>query len=256
MAYFHFGFLCCKMPDTLAPSVSLHSRPIRISMSRYLKYKAAGKCPRCGARKPEPGKLYCEYCRVAAARIAKAWREKNAEYEKAERKARRDTYLKHGICPGCGKREVFHRYKLCEVCLHLHRERAIKAYHRKSKEPGFYEAKRARAKAIRDKRRTSGLCIDCGKYPIAPGYSCRCNRCMLRCRIRAEARMALKRRNAKERGLCAYCDTPALPGFRTCKKHHEFKAEIARRNNKMRTGKQLAAWAAFGKGIGVLQGLP
>ena len=195
--------------------------------------RAAGLCPRCGAKPPAPERTVCDGCaakRNAASRArdarlreaglprrdpakAKAYERERAGRQAAERRAA-------GICVRCGKVPAAPERTACDECLEKRRA-ADRARYAAGKAAGLpyggsnIEAKRrsARAKSKRRQkaRREAGLCIRCGRRrPVKGGTTC------WPCR---EKRQAAERRQYAERraaGLCARCGGPVHDGLSRC----------------------------------------
>ena len=130
---------------------------------------ARGLCPKCGKRRPAPGRSKCQDCleqRRAADRAsyAKAKAEgrlyggSDAESRRknARARARRRYHERRdaGLCVRCGEREPVGGGPSCERC---------------------HEARNARDRALWDARRATGLCGACGEP--APDGAARCDPC-------------------------------------------------------------------------------
>ena len=74
-------------------------------------HKAAGLCPNC-SRKPAPGYVYCNECRLSMRRSNEKW---------VVRSGRKKGYAEDGLCIRCGA-EPIEGKKLCEVCMEKQRE--------------------------------------------------------------------------------------------------------------------------------------
>ena len=148
---------------------------------------ARGLCPRCGKRRPAPGRKVCESCgeRGRAAESARYARGKAAgepyggrkpesrrraarERNKMRRRGRRET----GLCASCGDAPPVEGGRSCEPCREA----------RRASERGLYAARRA-----------AGLCGRCGE-PTFKGAS-RCGPCAALCDGRDR-----EKRNAVRRG--------------------------------------------------------
>ena len=200
---------------------------------RTAERRAAGLCPRCGARRPAAGRSLCEPCaekrrlaerarnaRLRAAGIprrdpAKARAAERRRYRRrtAERKAR-------GVCTRCGREPAAPDRSVCEACLTKRREADRKRY-RKAKAAGLpyggkpVAGKRRSARiASRNRRQVrldSNLCARCGRRPPVEGGAT-CEPCR-ESRQAAERELYAARR---AQGLCVTCGRPAFAGEARC----------------------------------------
>lgn len=195
--------------------------------------QAAGLCPRCGVRPPEPGRSTCEPCaekrRIAGrARDAKLRaigkpRRKTArarEYERERSRKQTAERLAWGACIKCGREPAAPARRLCAGCAANRRvadrgkyaEAKARGELYDGKDPGV-KRKAARAASARRQqaRLDAGTCTRCGRRPPADGGTV-CDRCR-------EARRAADRERYRERraaGLCVSCAKPAFAGESRC----------------------------------------
>ena len=98
---------------------------------RTAERKAAGLCPRCGARQPENGLSLCAPCarkqrvsartRDARRRAAGIKRRRNPESERARGRRRMADRIARGVCTKCGSQPAAPARRLCAGCGHKHR---------------------------------------------------------------------------------------------------------------------------------------
>ena len=194
---------------------------------------AAGRCPRCGERPPEPGGSLCSPCaekrnRASRARDARLRAEgkprRNPEAARAyERKrSRRETETRHaqGLCIRCGKEPAAPDRASCEPCLEKRRA-SDRAKYAAGKAAGLpygganADAKRksARAKSKRRQkaRQEAGLCIRCGtRAPVEGGTTC------APCRAKRQAAEQQQYAERRAAGCCTRCGGPAFDGLSRC----------------------------------------
>ena len=196
--------------------------------------RAAGLCPRCGARPPASERTVCDGCaakrnrasRAQDARLrkaglprrdpakAKTYERKRAGRQAAERRAA-------GICVPCGKAPAAPERTACGECLEKRRA-ADRARYAAGKAAGkLYggadpaakrKSGRARSRRRQKERKEAGLCIRCGGS-VHDGLS-RCAPCA----AIEEATKCPERKNARSRrfywkrraaGLCTACGAPS-----------------------------------------------
>ena len=195
--------------------------------------KAAGLCPRCGDRPPEPDRSVCAPC---AEKSNRASRTRDARL-RAEGKPRRDpararAYERErsrrqagerreaGLCIRCGTAPAAESRKSCEPCLEKRRV-SDRANYAAGKAAGklyggaSIDAKRrsarTRSKRRQKQRAEAGLCIRCGKRAPAEGGTT-CTPCR-RKRQAAERRQYADRRAAE---LCTRCGGAVHDGLSRC----------------------------------------
>ena len=133
----------CGAPPPLATTQCEKCR-VRRNASRAKDQRAAvveGRCRNCGRKNPTGGVL-CPECKERAYR--------------ANRRRRR-TYLSKNLCGRCGKRECLFGITMCAYCSDKDTEKSLKRYHA---DPDAHISKvRERYR----KRRTEGVCVECGR---------------------------------------------------------------------------------------------
>ena len=192
--------------------------------------RAAGLCPRCGARRPENGHALCGVCaekrraseraRDARRRAAGIKRRRNVAAERARDRQRTGERIARGICTQCGACRPEAGRRLCGTCAARRRE-AERVRYRKARDAGLkyggrpVEGKRRSARAASRKRRAlrreANVCTRCGRRPpVEGGATC------APCR---EIRQAAEREQYSARraqGLCVTCGQPAFAGEARC----------------------------------------
>lgn len=158
----------------------------------YQRHIKRRTCPRCG--KPvEDGYSYCEECR-----------EKNAN----EQRLRRAWYIEHGICPICGKNNLFGNEKSCIEC-------KAKRANKYKKDPMTAEKARRRRKYAKER----GICIRCMKRNATEGFSTceECRKVMRRKKMIARREQSLTRAERVSEGVCYVCGkNPVIKGKGVC----------------------------------------
>ena len=162
-----------------------------------------GLCTVCGNPVDTDGKM-CQACR-----------------EKAKKKTRerKQWYKEHGICPECGKYEIFPHESMCPEC----------NAKRQTREEKRAEYSRNYQKQLREKRKAAGICVECGKSPTEDG-SYICSACKEKRNIarKKKPKKYVVANRISDR-LCARCDEPALPGLRLCERHYNMMLESTRK---------------------------
>jgi len=211
-------------------------------MAEYNLRKASGICVRCGRKPAFEKQIHCIDCRdKASERQRKHYRVmKNRPGFKFESTARYHLLRSHGICARCGQKPAIEKRPYCIDCCEKQKAIDRKNYHIRNKRPGVSEALRVKVKTKRDDRKAAGLCTYCGKRVPALGRK-KCDHCLAHLRFLYAKKHPPNTKN--EKGLCCFCDSPALPGKRTCHRHYTSKLEHITRVNRMRMERQLAAKA-------------
>jgi len=96
---------------------------------RTAERQAAGLCPKCGKRPPEPGRRICAPCAVKAraagrardARLRAAGqprrnRERARAYERERARRQAADRIARGVCTKCGANPAEPEYRLCSPC--------------------------------------------------------------------------------------------------------------------------------------------
>lgn len=200
----------------------------------YAERSAAGLCPRCGARPPEPDRRLCELCaekkrradRARAARRRAAGIPRHRDPEKA-RAAERERYrrrtekrLQQGLCPKCGRYEPDPGRTLCRSCGEQRRRYERVRYAEGMAAGKLYAGKsaiakrrsaRRRSRRRRQQRKANGLCVRCGHSPHVPdGASC--EPCLEKRRAAEQAIYAAR----KTAGCCLRCGAITFEGAPSC----------------------------------------
>ena len=212
---------------------------------RTAERRAAGLCPRCGARRPAAGRSLCDPCagkrrlaeraRIARLRAAGIPRQDRAKARAAERRRyRRQTAERRalGVCTRCGRDQAFPDRSVCEACLTKRREADRKRYW-KAKAAGLpyggkpVAGKRKSARIASAKRRKARVdaeqCARCGRRPHVEGGAT-CGPCR-EARQAAERELYAARRAA---GLCTRCGGPTTDRTATCAPCAALEAERGR----------------------------
>ena len=189
---------------------------------RSAERKVMALCPRCGQRRPEPGRSLCAVCNekqnaASRARDARLRTEgkprrdpaRSREYERARSRRIAAERIAAGLCTGCGKSQAEPERRLCGECGE-HRRAAERERYAEARARGeLYGGKpvgvkRKAAGAASRKRReariAAGVCTRCGRHPpIEGGTECQSCRDIRRAR---ERKQWAERRAAGECGKC------------------------------------------------------
>ena len=160
-----------------------------------------------------------------------------------KRKDHRDRYyyLKSlGVCPCCGKNDAFHGHVFCPSCMEKQQNRDRARYHQLSAEEK--KAKNIMSRENKKKRyyrrKAEGICVSCGKKKATNGL--RCLECYVK-QKKSDHRRAQQKKIEKggdprdirtQKGLCRFCEEPAVPGQRLCEKHYQGAVESMRNARK------------------------
>lgn len=163
------------------------------------------------------------------------------EEDRKKKESRRQMdnyyYLKSlGICPKCGREDAFPGHVYCPSCMEKQQKKSRDYYHRLSPQDKELKHKKTREynKKCYQQRKAEGLCVVCGKKKATKGVFCL--ECYLKNKKGNQKRAQKKkietggdpRERRTEKGLCRFCEEPALPGHRLCKKHYSIAVETAR----------------------------
>mgnify|MGYP001773348469 CR=1 FL=1 len=160
------------------------------------------------------------------------------DHKKKESKRQMDNYyyLKSlGVCPKCGREDAFPGHVYCPSCLEKQQKKSRDYYHRLSAKDKELRHKKAskRHKELYQQRKAEGLCVACGKKAVKGVF---CLECYAKNKKRNWERAQKKKIETGgnpmdlrvEKGLCRFCEEPALPGHRLCEKHYATAVETAR----------------------------
>lgn len=161
------------------------------------------------------------------------------DHKKKERIRQKDNYyyLKGlGICPKCGREDAFPGHVYCPSCIEKQQKKSRDYYHRLSAKDKELRHKKARKhhKELYQQRKAEGFCVKCGKKKATKGVFCL--ECYLKNKKWNQKRAQKKKIETggnpmdlrAEKGLCRFCEEPALPGHRLCEKHYSIAVESAR----------------------------
>ena len=190
---------------------------------------AAGLCPRCGSRPPEPERSICEPCaeRARAAGRARDARlraggqprrdpERARAYERERARRQTAERIAWGACSKCGTNPAEPGRRLCSSCAEKRRASDRARYQAGKASGALYgganvEVKRRSGRLASTKRRRTrveaGVCRRCGRRPPVEGGAT-CEPCR-ETRQAAERMLYAARRAAR---LCTRCGGPATDG--------------------------------------------
>lgn len=174
-----------------------------ISKNFRKKRKEQCLCLKCGKSLDREG-TYCTECR---------------RIKTQEDADRRKWYQSHGICPRCGKNDLFGDEKVCLEC----NAKAYAATMRSRDNLGrsHYNAVHNEwARKEHQKRIVQGICTRCGKRKSDVGYKT-CGICRADNREKKrKSDMRPSRIERVDKGICYFCDEPVKPGYKVCEKHY------------------------------------
>ena len=216
---------------------------------RAAERQAAGLCPKCGKRPPEPGRRICAPCakkaraagrardaRLRAAGQPRRNRERAQAYERERARRQAADRIARGLCTKCGMHPAEPSRRLCSYCAEKRRASDRARYQAGKAGCALYgganvESKRRIARIAsakrRQARRASGLCTRCGRRPPVEGGAT-CAPCR-ETRQAAERALYASRRAAR---LCTRCGGPTTDNVSQCAPCAVLEAERGRPERK------------------------
>ena len=214
--------------------------------------RAAGLCPRCGAREPENGFSLCGVCadkrrawdraRDARRRAAGNKLRRNRAGERARGRQRTAERIARGVCTKCDVNAPEPGRRLCAGCGEKRRAAERARYAQAKLRGELYggrnpQARRKAGRAASARRRQarleSGMCVRCGRRPPAEGGAA-CEPCR-ETRQAAERDLYAARRSAS---LCGRCGGPTTGGSAQCAPCAALEAERGRPERKNARSRQ------------------
>lgn len=198
--------------------------------SLYKRRVEQGLCGKCGKPLDRNGSV-CVSCN-----------EKHKKYENESRK----WYKEHGICPTCGKNQLFGDEKNCPEC-------------RAKKAEWMQEARGRNGEKIAEQHKISqnrryhelidaGICPNCKKRPAENGMRfcsiCRAKRIEQR-RIKSGFYAKPRKSERHTLGICAFCNNPIKPGYKICETHYQKCLETANSENTKKAREKLKQQGVF-----------
>ncbi len=206
---------------------------------------AAGLCPKCGQRPPEPGRRVCDSCAERARAAGRARdarlradgqprrnRKRARAYERERARRQTADRIARGVCTKCGIKRAEPDRRLCAQCTEKRRTSDRARYQTGKAAGALYgganvEMKRRSARVAsakrRQARRASGVCRRCGRRPPVEGGAT-CEPCR-ETRQAAERALYASRRAAR---LCTRCGGPTTDGGSQCPPCAVLEAERGR----------------------------
>ncbi|MDE2839845.1 MAG: hypothetical protein OXM03_04380 [Chloroflexota bacterium] len=216
---------------------------------------AAGLCPRCGQRPPEPGRRNCTPCtekaraagrardaRLRAVGKSRRNQERARAYERERARRQAAERIERGVCTKCGANPAEPGRRLCAGCGEKRRAAERTRYARAKSQGKLYggrnpQARRKAGRAASARRRQarldSGTCVRCGSRPPVEGGAS-CGPCR-ETRQAAERELYAARRGA---GLCGRCGGPTTDGSAQCAPCAVLEAERGRPERKNARSRQ------------------
>ncbi len=216
---------------------------------------AAGLCPKCGQRPPQPGRRNCAPCaeraraagrardaRLRAAGQPRRNRERARAYERGRVRRQAADRIARGVCTKCGTERAESGLRLCAPCAEKRRA-WDRARYRAGKAAGALygganvDAKRRIARIASAKRRNArveaGLCRRCGRQPpVEGGATC------APCRETRQAAERALYASRKAAGLCTRCGGPTTDSVPQCAPCIVLEAERRRPEHKNARSRQ------------------
>ena len=177
-----------------------------IYQKRFIEKRKLNKlCLKCGEPLDREG-TYCVKCRKIITK---------------QTTDRRKWYQENGICPRCGKNNLFGDEKVCLECNAKSYETSMKSREKLGKEH-YNNVHKEWAKKEYKKRAESGICTRCGKRNADNGYKT-CGICRSKSReYRRKKDYNIELRSDRyKKELCYFCDNPIKPRFKVCEKHYQ-----------------------------------
>lgn len=173
--------------------------------------KEQGLCIKCGKPLDREG-VHCIACRKII-----------SENERENR----HWYQSHGICPRCGKNDLFGDEKVCPECNAKVYKNTMNSRNKLGKE--HYNQKHAEwAKKEHYKRIEQGICTRCGKRNADYGFKT-CGICRTNTRNYKRTKYGKPDRNERyKQGMCYFCNNPIKDGYKVCEKHYQINVKNAR----------------------------
>lgn len=206
------------------------TRHCEVVKSLYKRRVAQGLCGKCGKPLDRNGSV-CVSCN-----------EKHKKYTNESRK----WFKEHGICPTCGKNELFGDENNCPECrakkaewMQKAREKngdKISTQHNISQNKRYHELIDA------------GICPNCKKRQASNGMRM-CDVCHAKLleqrRVRNGYYVRPKKSERHTLGLCAFCNNPIKPGYKVCETHYQKCLEIVHYENSIKARERLKREGAF-----------
>ena len=148
------------------------------------------------------------------------------EYNRKYKKERYELLKKMRICVECGKEDAWNGKTKCLQCLHSTKEASEKTRSNESKEQRKIYLSRKRELCI-----AFGICRECLTREVVEGKM-RCNRCIVKQKVRYSNKTKLKREERTSLGLCYFCGDTAIEGKKTCLKHYEITSNNLKKWNR------------------------
>lgn len=200
------------------------TRHCEVVKSLYKRRVSQGLCGKCGKPLDRNGSV-CISCN-----------EKHKKYTNESRK----WFKEHGICPTCGKNELFGDENNCPECrakkaewMQKAREKngdKISTQHNISQNKRYHELIDA------------GICPNCKKRTASNGMRM-CGICHAKLleqrRIRNGYYIRRPKTDRNVLGICTFCDNQLKPGYRVCEFHYEKMVEMSNCDNAKKARKNL-----------------
>ena len=214
--------------------------------------RAAGLCPRCGARAPENGLALCGVCaekrrawdrdRDARRQTAGIQRRRNRAGERARSRQRTAERIARGACTKCGVNPPESGRRLCAGCGEKRRAAERARYARARNQGKLYggrnpqgrrKAGRAASARRRQARLDGGTCVRCGRRPPVEGGAT-CDPCRETRQAAERELYAFRRANR----LCTRCGGPTTDRGSQCTPCAVLEAERGRPERKNARSRQ------------------
>ena len=127
----------------------------------------------------------------------------------------------HGICVMCGNNDAFPGYVKCPECIEKVGLASRRCWANKEKRIRYNKHGNERKKKLILERKEKGMCPKCGK-PVRNEKYIYCARCREKKNAARRAKNSRRPgehfRDRIEAGVCMYCGSDPVPGYKLCEK--------------------------------------
>lgn len=184
--------------------------------ARVQKAKENNTCPQCNKPMDRKG-FYCREC---------------TDKKTIEIKKTRELRKELGLCPRCGKVELWGDEKVCLECSARDYENTMRTREKEH----YNQVHREWSKRTHQEMIEKGICTRCRKRKADYGFKT-CGVCRDKTRKRYIPQNTRQERVSK--GLCFFCDNPTKKGYKVCEKHYQINVDKANCENAKRARKKM-----------------
>lgn len=178
--------------------------------ARVQKAKENNTCPQCGKTMDRNG-FYCREC---------------ADKKSIETQKIRAVRKELGLCPRCGKVELWGDETVCLECSARDYANTMRTRNREH----YNQLHREWSKKTHQEMIEQGICTRCRKRKADCGRKT-CGICREKDRIRRMKYQKPNRQDRYKKGLCFFCDNPIKEGCKVCEKHYQMNVNKAKSEN-------------------------